>query len=297
MFNIFRQLRCCWAEATGNPLRFAKLLKALRFLVSLQRNVCTIGCLVFIAPALAQQALITAKPVTTKPKSGIEFASADIRAMQADDFANPGMLWVARGEKMWNAPAGRSNKSCAACHQDAASSMKAVAARYPRIDKPTGKVINIEGRINNCRERNQSADPLQYESEELLALTAYVAHQSRGMPVAVEVNAANRPHLERGRDIYYRRQGQMNLACVHCHEQNAGRKLLAETISEGHGNAYPAYRLEWQAAGSLHRRLRACYYGVRAVMPAFGSEELLDLELYLARRSTGLTVETPGVRR
>ncbi|MBX9904603.1 MAG: sulfur oxidation c-type cytochrome SoxA [Burkholderiales bacterium] len=231
------------------------------------------------------------------PKSGIAYAGADIRAMQADDFANPGMLWVARGEKLWNTAAGRSNKSCAACHRDAASSMKGIAAGYPRIDVASGKLVNIEGRINRCRERNQSADPLQYESEELLALTAYVAHQSRGMPLAVTADAANRPHLERGREIYYRRQGQMNLACVNCHEQNAGRKLLAETISEGHGNAYPAYRLEWQATGSLHRRLRACYYGVRAVMPAYGSDELLDLELYLARRAAGLTVETPGVRR
>jgi sulfur-oxidizing protein SoxA len=237
------------------------------------------------------------QPTTAKPKSGIEFSSADIRAMQADDFANPGMLWVARGEKLWNAPAGRSNKSCASCHQDAQSNMKGVAARYPRVDAATGKATNLEGRINTCRERHQAADPLQYESEELLALTAYVAHQSRGMPVAVVADAANRPHLERGRDIYYRRQGQMNLACTHCHEQNAGRKLLAETLSEGHGNAYPAYRLEWQGTGSLHRRLRACYSGVRAGVPAFGSDELLDLELYLARRAAGLTVETPGVRR
>jgi len=251
----------------------------MHFLLSSLRNASVIGSMMLAVsvPGLAQQ------PVpATKPKSGIEFASADIRAMQADDFANPGMLWVARGEKLWNAPAGRNNKACASCHQEAASSMKGVAARYPRVDAATGKVINIEGRINSCRERNQ---------------TAYVAHQSRGMPVAVTADAANRPQLERGRDIYYRRQGQINLACVNCHEQNAGRKLLAETISEGHGNAYPAYRLEWQATGSLHRRLRACYYGVRAVMPAFGSDELLDLELYLARRATGLTVETPGVRR
>jgi len=97
--------------------------------------------------------------------------------------------------------------------------------------------------------------------------------------------------------VYYRRQGQINLACTHCHERNAGRRLLAETISEGHGNAYPAYRLEWQSVGSLHRRLRACYFGVRAGMPAFGADELLDLELFLAVRASGLQVETPGVRR
>lgn len=217
--------------------------------------------------------------------------------MQADDFANPGMFWVTRGEQLWNAAAGRYGKSCASCHQDAGVSMRGVAARYPRLDAATGKGINIEGRINTCRVQQQAAEPLGYESEELLTLTTYVAHQSRGMPVAVTDDDAARPYIERGRGIYYRRQGQMNLNCANCHEQNAGRRLLAETISQGHGNAYPAYRLEWQALGSLQRRLRACYYGVRATMPAFGSGELLDLEFFLTKRASGLTVETPGVRR
>jgi sulfur-oxidizing protein SoxA len=232
-----------------------------------------------------------------QPKSGIEYAGSDVRALQADDFGNPGMLWVARGEKLWNAPAGRSEKSCASCHRDAPTTMKGVATRYPRKDAGGGELLNLEGRINQCRVQQQGADTWRYESEELLSLTAYVAHQSRGMPVNVQINEANRVNFERGRDIYYRRQGQMNLACTHCHERNAGRKLLADTISEGHGNAYPVYRLEWQSAGSLHRRLRACYFGVRAEQPAAGSAELVDLELYLASRARGLRVETPGVRR
>ena len=258
---------------------------------SLIRNTAAL-CLLW----LPLQTAVFAQTPAAPPRSGIEFAGADVRALQADDFANPGMLWVARGEKLWSAPAGRSAQSCASCHQSAAASMKGVAARYPRVDAASSKVINLEGRINRCRSERQEAGPLPYESEDLLALTAYVAHQSRGLPLqpaAKEEQAA----LQRGREIFHRRQGQMNLACIHCHVQNAGRKLLADTISEGHGNAYPLYRLEWQAVGSLQRRLRACYFGVRAEQPAFGSGELLDLELYLARRGAGLKVETPGVRR
>lgn len=240
---------------------------------------------------------LAAEPSKSAAKSGLAYAGADVRALQADDFGNPGMLWVARGEKLWNVPAGRSEKSCASCHRDAPSTMKGVAAQYPRIDAKSRELLNLEARINQCREQRQGAESLRYESEELLGLTAYVAHQSRGMPVNAEINADNRVHYERGRETYYRRQGQMNLACTHCHERNVGRKLLADTISEGHGNAYPIYRLEWQAAGSLHRRLRACYFGVRAGQPAAGSAELIDLELYLATRARGLAVETPGVRR
>jgi len=230
-------------------------------------------------------------------KSGIDYASDDVRRLQADDFANPGMLWVAQGEKLWKAPAGNSGKSCASCHGDAEKTMRGVATRYPRVAPVSPQLLNLEGRINRCRVDQQGVAPFPYESENLLGLTSYVAHQSRGLPAAAVVDERNRRHFERGRAIYFRRQGQMNLACTQCHEQNAGKKLLADTISEGHGNAYPIYRLEWQSAGSLHRRLRACYFGVRAEMPAFGSDELLDLELYLVWRAAGLPVETPGVRR
>jgi sulfur-oxidizing protein SoxA len=235
-------------------------------------------------------------------RPGSTFMSPDIKAMQDDSFANPGLLWVEKGEKLWSAPAttvvaGGAQKSCASCHNDARASMKGVSARYPVFDTRSRKLLNLEGRINQCRTERQGAAALPYESEELLALTAYVAHQSRGMPLNVSIAGAAQPHFENGRVLHQRRIGQMNLACIHCHEWNAGKRLLAENISQGHGNGYPAYRLEWQAAGSLHRRLRACYFGVRAEMPQPGSQELLDLELYLGWRAQGLLVETPGVRR
>jgi sulfur-oxidizing protein SoxA len=230
-------------------------------------------------------------------KSGAEFVSADLRTLQADDFANPGMLWVTRGGKLWSEAAGASGKSCAACHGDAATSMRGVAARYPRMDPVAARLMNLEGRINFCRERNQQAPPLEPESGELLALSGYVAHQSRGMPVSVALDLQNRSAYERGRALYFRRIGQMNLACTHCHDRNWGRKLAAETISQGHGNAFPAYRFEWQSVGSLQRRIRACYYGLRAEMPPYGAQELLELELYLAWRGSSLPIEAPGVRR
>ncbi len=239
-----------------------------------------------------------AEPFRPDPlKSGIEFSGAEVRALQQDDFSSPAMLWVTRGEKLWNEAAGAGNKSCASCHQDARNSMKGVSAKYPKVDPATAKLTNIEGRINQCRTQHQQATPLRYESDELLALTAYVGMQSRGLPVNVAIDAQNRRHFERGKDMFYTRMGQINLACTHCHDRNFGRKLLNDTISQGHGNPYPAYRLEWQTVGSLHRRLRACFFGVRAELPPAGSADLLDLELFLAWRSQGLKVETPGVRK
>jgi sulfur-oxidizing protein SoxA len=253
---------------------------------------------------LAALGFILASPASAEPpavpqplKSGIEFASEEVQALQRDDFSNPGMLWVDRGAHLWRMPAGPEGKSCASCHGDAASSMKGVATRYPRIDPGAARVVDLEGRINLCRERNQRAEPLGHESDDLLGLAAFVAHQSRGMPVAVVLDWQNQKRFERGRDLYHTRIGQMNLSCAHCHDRNWGRRLGAETLSQGHGNAYPAYRLEWQKVGSLQRRIRACFFGVRAEMPPYDAPELLDLALFVGWRGNGLPVEAPGVRR
>lgn len=230
-------------------------------------------------------------------RSGISFAGADVRAMQSDDVANPGMLWVERGEKLWNAPAGASETSCASCHGAAPSSMRGVAARYPKFDANAGTVLDIEARIGDCRTRRQQAPALARESDDLLSLTAFVAYQSRGLPLEVTIEGPARATFERGREFYGRRHGQMNIACTQCHDQNWGKRLLTETISQGHPTGFPAYRLEWQGLGSLQRRLRACLFGIRAEMPPPGAPELTDLELYLAWRAQGLPIEAPGVRR
>lgn len=228
-------------------------------------------------------------------RSGVTFSGPAVRAMQNDDAANPAMLWVERGESLWRDAPAANAKSCALCHGEAPSSMHGVAARYPRV--ANGTVIDVEAQVNACRVERQNAAALARESEDLLALTAYIAFQSRGMPVTVAIDGPAAAAFERGRQFYYERHGQMNLSCAQCHEQNWGRRLLNETISQGHGTAFPAYRLEWQAVGSLDRRLRACLFGIRAEVPAPGSAELRDVALYLGWREQSLPIEAPGVRR
>jgi sulfur-oxidizing protein SoxA len=252
----------------------------------------------FIAAFVASAAFAQQRAIPlSELKSGSAFLGADLRNLQNDDFANPGMLWVERGEKLWSEPAGRTKQSCAGCHQDAKTSMRGVAARYPKIDAESRRLVNLEGRINLCRTRRMGADPFKYESEALLALTAYVARQSKGTPIEASLSGPAKAHFEAGEAAYRLRRGQMNLSCAHCHEANWGKRLLSETISQGQPNGYPVYRMEWQTMGSLERRLRACLSGIRAEMLPYGSPEYLDLELYLAWRAQGLLIETPGVRR
>ena len=111
-----------------------------------------------------------------------QIQSKATQALQADDGANPAMLWVEQGEKLWSVPMGADAKSCAGCHGDATVSMKGAVARFPKVDPATGALLNIEARINKCRVEQQHAPPLAYESQDLLALTAYLSVQSRGLP-------------------------------------------------------------------------------------------------------------------
>lgn len=229
-------------------------------------------------------------------KSGAEFMSPTTQVMQRDDSQNPGMLWVADGEALWRTKAGAANQSCAGCHGDAAQSMRGVAARFPAFDTASGTVLSLSQRLRQCQVKHQQATPWRAESRELLALESYVALQSRGLPVSPPADARLAAPTERGRQLFTQRMGQLNLSCAQCHDQHAGGKLGGSPIPQGHANAYPIYRLEWQAMGSLQRRLRNCISGVRAEAPAYDAQELVELELYLAARAKGMAMESPGVR-
>jgi sulfur-oxidizing protein SoxA len=230
-------------------------------------------------------------------RSGYAFLTRETQAMQDDDLSNPGFLWVLEGQEQWRTAAGTTGHSCADCHGEAPVSMKGVAARYPAYDARAGRVISLEQRIIACRLDHQRAPALAYESRELLALTAYVGLQSRGIPVGVTMDGPARPFFEAGRAEFLMRQGQFNLSCAQCHEEHWQQRLRGLPISQGQSNAYPAYRLEWQALGSLQRRLRNCNFAVRAEPYPYGAQEYVNLELFLAWRARGLLVETPGVRR
>jgi sulfur-oxidizing protein SoxA len=213
-------------------------------------------------------------------RSGYEFMGRETRAMQDDDTTNPALFVLMEGEALFKA-------NCATCHAD----MKGVAARYPAVKG--GKLVNLEQQINACRVERQKAAPYAYESKELLALSAYIGRQSRGMTIAVAEDAK---HLAAGRALFERRQGQLNLACSQCHDDNWGKSLAGTPIPQAHPTGYPIYRLEWQGMGSLQRRLRNCMIGVRAEPYAYGSPEFVELEYYLMWRARGMKVETPAVR-
>lgn len=248
------------------------------------------------APSLGISLAAAENLAATERRSGFDFMSRESQATQMDDTSNPGMLWVAEGEALWTAKTGESGRSCFDCHSDAAASMKGVAARYPVYFAEQSRPVDLQGRINICRETMQKATPLPFESRELLALAAFIGKQSRGMPITTGDDLRLEPFRVNGQALYEGRQGQLNFSCADCHDANWGRKLASSVIPQAHPTGYPLYRLEWQSIGSLQRRLRNCMVGVRAEPYPFGSPEYIDLELFLMSRAKGMVLETPAVR-
>ncbi len=230
-------------------------------------------------------------------RSGYTYLSEENQRLQDDDFANPGLLWVERGRELWQRIDGIAGTSCARCHGDAATSMQGVRPRYPRFDPQSGKLMNLEQQINRCRAERMHAPTYPYESDDLLALTTFIAFQSHGLPIDVRIDGPAQPFFAAGQALYEQRRGQFDLACTHCHERYAGQRLRGDVISQGQINGFPIYRHTWQTLGSTHRMFAWCNTSVRSEPYPLGSDEYVNLELFVAWRGRGLPVETPAVRR
>lgn len=252
------------------------------------RLLTVLAILIGVGPSFALE------PSKDSRQSSYELMTPENQAMQDDPNLNPALFWVMDGHSLWRQKFGSKNVSCASCHGDSGAKMIGVATQFPKVQK--GKLQTLEGQINQCRTSRQEAPALAYESKELLALTTFVATQSKGMPIAIQETPGNKKDLQQGRQFFNERMGQLNLSCAQCHQDRAGLKLGGSFIPQGHPTAYPIYRIEWQTMGSLQRRLRNCMSGVRAQQFAYGSPEMAQLELFLMWRARGMPLETPGVR-
>ncbi len=228
--------------------------------------------------------------------SGWRFRKAETQRFQMDDFENPAFPLVDLGEANWSKVEGDANKSCASCHQDAPTTMKGVRAQMPKWNEAKGKPQTLEQHINICREDRMQAKPWKWESNEMLGMTAYVGLQSRGMPVSVKTDGKMKAWHDKGKDLYYTPVGQLDMSCSGCHENNYGKMIRADHLSQGMVNGFPTYRFKWQKVGSIHRRFKGCMSNIRATPYKVGGDEFIALELYVAFRGQGLSVETPAVR-
>ncbi len=221
--------------------------------------------------------------------SGHAYRDPDTRAMQSDDFSNPGMVFVDSGLAAWDAVEGRRQV------------LRELPQRH-RVD---------EGRARrDAEDERKGRRPVV--ARELRQQLPHHPHGRRRVEVeqpgneehdhgdldAVARDAGGgqdrRPGPEllgEGKEIYYTRYGQLELACVNCHEQHAGDTIRADHLSQGQINCFPTYRLKDAGMVSIHQRFAGCVRDTRAETFAAGSPEFRALELYVASRGAGLPVE------
>lgn len=228
--------------------------------------------------------------------SGWHFRETETRAMQADDFDNPGMIFVEDARAAWDKVEGTEGKSCASCHGAVDESMKGVRAVYPKWNEAAGEVRTLEMQVNACRTERMGAEKLKYNSDDMVSMSALLASVSRGMPVNVAIDGPAQSTWEKGKEIYYTRFGQLELSCANCHEHNYGNMIRADHLSQGQINGFPTYRLKNTKLNGTHNRFKGCIRDTRGETFAEGSPEFIALELYVASRGNGLSVEGPSIR-
>ena len=150
--------------------------------------------------------------------------------------------------------------------------------------------------INDCLTNRMGAEAQKTDSGTMLEFEALLASVARGMPVNVAIDGPAQSTWEKGKEIYYTRYGQLELSCANCHEDNYGNMIRADHLSQGQINGFPTYRLKNAKLNSIHGRFKGCMNNIRAEPFKEGGDEFKALELYLASRGAGLSVEAPSVR-
>ncbi len=230
----------------------------------------------------------------TEPRSGYEYIKQATRDMQDDDFENPGLLTVEKGQVLFNAQPKGSGKSCATCHgtEGEGLDIKKIA-RYPVYDG-TG-IVTLQQQISTCRVNN-GGNALPTNHPDLLSLETFVRNRALGEPVNVQTDGPMVPLLEKGEQLYRQRYGLIDMSCQHCHDFYPGQMIRGQKISQGMGNGFPAYRLDIGEITNLSQRIEQCLTLMRAEPFDADSEDSLLLQLYIMARSNGLKIETPAVR-
>ena len=234
---------------------------------------------------------------TDELRSGRSFLKKETMKMEIDDFDNPGMIWVERGKELFSSVLGKNKFSCLKCHNESENSLIGVVSNFPKLSEDNMSLVNLEQQINICLKNNMKAEPLALESKSLLSLSSYITFLSKGMPVNVKIDHNKEKFFKKGKELYFKRIGQMNLACNQCHDHLAGKSLRAETISQGHLNGFPSYLLRWGVVASAHRRFQFCNDQARAEPLEIGHPDYNALQLYITWRGNSLLFESPSVRR
>ncbi len=152
----------------------------------------------------------------------------DVPALEDLDPTDPMTPYIKYGEEIFSEtsvvlPEKTGNElSCASCHADGGLSntisMVGVTTNYPAFRPRENTIFTIEDRVNGCMLRSMNGEPLEYESGEMRAITAYLTHVSEGIVEEETEWLGNKkmekipePDVENGQALYEEKN------CLACH--------------------------------------------------------------------------------
>ena len=174
------------------------------------------------------------------------------------------------------------SKSCADCHGDAGASMKGVAARYPAFEPALGRPIDLGAAHQHLPHRPAAGDAARRSRARSCSRSPPM---SRGSRAACRSRSRDdertKPFIEAGRDLFNRRQGQLNLSCAQCHDDNWGQKLAGAPMPQGHPDRLSAL------SPRMAERSARCSGGC-----AIASSACAPSPMRTARRNTSISSST-----
>ncbi|MBB2920684.1 cytochrome of the thiosulfate-oxidizing multi-enzyme system, putative soxA homolog [Cupriavidus taiwanensis] len=238
---------------------------------------------------------------------------AKYRQMLAE--GNPAELWEAAGEELWKKPAGPKNASLEQCDLGKGPGVtKGAYAELPRYFKDTNKVMDLEQRLAHCRmtlqglsKEEATKNPFSSSGKpsEIERLVAYLTGESRGVKMNVQLS---HPEEKRtyalGEKMFFYRGGAYDFACATCHAVDGQRirlqdlpNLLTDKGAQAAYTTWPAYRVSQGEVRTMQHRLYDCLRQQRFPEPAYGSDVITALTMFLARNANGGTYDGPAMKR
>jgi L-cysteine S-thiosulfotransferase len=266
----------------------------------------------FVAAMPAPPAAAQTKPPAVERDATTEDFEKFREVLEAD---NPAELFEVKGEELWKTPRGPKNASLAACALGLGPGVvKGAYVQLPRYFADTGQVMDAERRIVHCMVTLQGFDaaalakqPFSTESStpDPVALTTFVAGQSRGMKVAPpQTQPQERAAYALGREIFFYRAGSYDFSCASCHGED-GKRIRTQQLPNftrpdqaiRSYQGWPGYRMTGGVMHTLQWRLNDCFRQQRFPEPAYLSDSLTALLTYLAVNSKGQVYKGPGIKR
>jgi len=260
--------------------------------------------------------LIAASFVIAPPGAFAQDAKKEIEKYQrmiAD--SSPVELYELQGEALWKKPQGPKNATLERCDLGLGAGVLAGAyAGLPRYFGDADRMMDLETRLLHCmitlqgRSREEATKRVfgnADKASEMELLSAYVASESRGVPMAPgTAHPKETAAFDLGRKLFFYRAGPWDFSCASCHGEEGKRirmqdlpVLSAPAAARQVVATWPAYRVSNSQFKTMQWRINDCYRQMRMPEPDYTSEATVAIATYLTVTGAGEPYRGPGTKR